>query len=299
MELIATQPGFKYVNEPLHPDHLIACNIAEPPASCVWNLLLPHNNREALLKPYLQAIEQNRIHIGEPRFLSHFYRLYTNRIVFKLLRAKDLIGWFQDTFSWQVIYLMRHPLATNLSRKQFPRLDLFLKNEQFVSRFLTRDQLEFSRQVQSHGSQLQNGVLDWCLQNIPVLNALDNRNWLMMHYEDLICQPTVEIDRMTSALTLQHPELIRQHLSKASGSTVQSDRSTRDAIASLEIKPSSDFLLTKWRDKLTSSDEESAFRVLDAFEIDFYCRGSDHPVRRLPTIACDRRGFVSDTIASN
>jgi len=287
MELIATQPRFKYVNEPLHPDHLVACNIAQPPASLVWNLLLPHENRKKVLKSYIQSIEENRIHIGEPRFMSDCYRLLTNRIVFKILRAKDLIGWFQDVFGWQVIFLIRHPLATNLSRKQFPRLDLFLNNEQFVSKFLTTEQFKFSRQIQSHGTQLQIGVLDWCLQNLPALKDLENHNWLLMHYEDLISQPITEINRLVNSLNLSHPELISQRLTKASGSTAQSDRSTRDAFNSLATKPSSNFLLTKWREKLTPSDEENAFQILDAFQIEMYCRGSNSPVRRVPPFSCD------------
>jgi hypothetical protein len=298
MELIATQPGFKSVDEPLHPDHLIECGIAQPPADEVWNLLLPNENRQAVLRRYFTSIERNEIHIGEPRFLSRFYRLRTNRIVFKILRAQDLMGWFQDTFGWQIVYLIRHPLATNLSRKQFPRLELFLKNELFISRYLSREQFEFSQEVQARGSRLQIGVLDWCLQNLPVLKNLGDRSWLLVHYEDLIRQPAIEIDRLASALSLSGKELMRRHLSEASGSTYQSDASTRSAFKSPDRKPSSEFLLTKWRTKLGPDDEEQAFQVLDAFEIDIYSRGEDLPVRRLETIASERRGCVGGTMAS-
>jgi hypothetical protein len=297
MELIATQPGFKSVDEPLHPDHLVACKIAPPPASDVWNLLLPNENRERTLKPYLRSIERNEIHIGEPRFLSRFYRLRTNRIVFKILRAQDLMGWFQDTFGWQIVYLIRHPLATNLSRKQFPRLELFLKNKQFISQYLSREQVEFSQEVQARGARVQIGVLDWCLQNLPVLKNLGDRSWILMHYEDLICKPAIEIDRLATALSLSRPELMRRHLSEASGSTYQSDASTRSAFQSSGGKPSSEFLLTKWRKKLGPNDEEQAFQVLDAFEIDIYSRGEDLPVRRLETIANERRGCADGTMA--
>ena len=297
MELIATQPGFKSVDEPLHPDHLIACKIAQPPASSVWNLLLPNDSRERIIAPYIQAIERNQIHIGEARFLSRFYRPRTNRIVFKILRAQDLIGWFQDTFGWRIVYLIRHPIATNLSRKQFPRLELFLKNETFASSYLTREQLEFSRQIETHGTQLQIGVLDWCLQNIPVLRSLGCRDWLLMHYEDLICQPTVEIERLSGALTLRHPELMRRHLSTASGSTYQSDNATQSAFNSSDNKPSSEFLLSKWRSKLTPVDEEDAFQILDAFEIDIYARGSALPVRRLQKTAREKCSIAGDKIA--
>lgn len=278
MELIATQPGIKSVDEPLFPSNLAKAHVVSSKNVDDWNFLMPHPERKAGLKAYFEAISNNQIHIGEPPLFSRFYRLSTNRIVFKLLRAKDLIPWFEDAFGWQIVYLLRHPLATNLSRKSFPRLPMFLSNEEFVAEYLTADQLQFSREILATGTPLQKGVLDWCLQNIPAIRRLNSSSWTLVFYENLITQSEHEISRLSSALALPAPERMAKSLNQASVSTVQSDSGTREAFES-KTKPTKKFLLGKWRKKVSDEEERLAFDVAHQFNIHYYVPGSDLPVQ--------------------
>ncbi len=282
MELIATQSEMKYVDEPLHPDNLISARRVES-ESVGWNFSLPHPKRKQILFDYFTAIEANRVHVGEPRFMSPFYRVFTNRIVFKILRAKDLVSWFEDAFGWQIVYLIRHPLATSISRKSFPRLELFLDDQSFVNDNLTPQQIQLCRTIVNAGSNLERAVLDWCLQNIIAIRLAFDRGWLCMHYEDLISDAEAQTHKLCNFLQLSQPERMIKRLACASGSTIQSDRETRSFFdrKNENRQISTEFLLSKWRSKLTADDEKRAFEVLEAFEIDLYCRGLDIPVRRL------------------
>ena len=261
MELIATQPGFKYVDEPLHPDNLRKCKIVPPDSG--WEVLLPRPKRNSDLSKYFENIESNRVHIGEPRMMSKFYRPITNRIVYKLLRCKDLMGWFASSFGWKIIYLIRHPLACSVSRQQFPRLKLFLENEEYVSHFLSSEQEEYARSIINNGTEFQMAVLDWCVQNIPAIKECDNNGWTTVFYENLICQPEVEIARLTDELNLPEPEKMISQVRVASESTSQSSAQTQKVFASNQ--QSSEFLLSKWRKEISNTDEETGFEILEVF----------------------------------
>ena len=277
MELIASQAGFKFVDEPLHPENLFRAGLTESSDDSAWEALMPGPERRNVLQRYFQGIEQNRIHIGEPRFLSKFYRLFTNRIVYKILRCKDLIPWFQSEFDLQIIYLVRHPLACSVSRKKFPRLKLFLANEEYRESFLSPNQLELADRVVRDGDELQLGILDWCVQNRPALKLVENGEIEIFFYELLVSSPESQIDRLADRLGLTDKEKMLEGVNRASASTVQSDQTTQDAFAKQNEDLNNSFLLGKWRQRVTTEQESKAFELLEAFDVGFYQMGSDLP----------------------
>lgn len=277
MELIASQPGFVFVDEPLHPGNMLAADWIPGTDADAWQFLLPNPEREQVFRERFSAIESGSPTPGMPRIRSGFYRWRTNRIVYKLLRAKDLMPWFEDTFDWQTVYLLRHPLATAISRKVFPRLPLFLENEAYRTTYLDDRQLHLARAIVQDGSPVEQAVLDWVLQNLPALQQAETRNWLIVHYEDLVRHPAGVIARLAGGLDLPEPERMLRRVNAPSGSVVQSDATTRQAFRQA-TGPDTDFLLSRWREKLSAGDEQAAFRILDAFEIRRYQPGHDLPV---------------------
>lgn len=280
-EMIAAYPGVLLVDEPCHPRNFSPHAYGLPED---WSHLLPGSQREALLRPYFQRILNGQLHVGVPRFASQHYRPYCTRALLKLLRFKDIVEWFEQEFGLQVIFLIRHPLATNISRKSCPRLPLFLTNEAYCDRFLSPAQLAMSREVLERGADLEKLVLDWSLQNYPVLSSPAIRRWCCVHYEDLVVDTASEATRVSKYLGYSDTDRMLQKSKQASMSTSQCDQSTRDFFAERALRDdSSRFLLSKWRSQLDEGAEERAFRILDAFGIDQYAIGEDLPVRRLST----------------
>jgi hypothetical protein len=126
MELIWSQPYFRYCDEPLDlrvplvRQHL---GIAE------WGDLY---SRDASLplQDYFQAFCDGRLRFMNFNPIRRYYRPVTHRIVFKIIHGgEDRINWFRDTFDGRIVYLLRHPIAVSLSREVYPRLHAFLSSD--------------------------------------------------------------------------------------------------------------------------------------------------------------------------
>lgn len=285
-EMLAAESGILLLDEPCHPKNLspLVFGTAED-----WAHLLPSEEREARLAKYFDRILAGNLYIGAPRLRSRNYRTYCNRIVLKMLRFKDLIEWFELRFDLQIIYLVRHPLATNLSRQECPRLPLFLANEAFCSTYLSEPQLRFSRQILANGTKLEKNVLDWCLQNLPAIDSPSLDRWCCVHYEDLVTNAHAEVARIARFAGFESSKPMLSRSQEASLSTSQCDDTTKQFFDNRDTSNSgTEFLLNKWRAKLQPGDEERAFQILDTLGIDCYAVGEDRPVRRLSnqTVNC-------------
>ncbi len=288
MELLASQSGTRFVDEPLNPDQHREPGSPLPPT---WEFLLPHPQRVPTIEKYFEQLLRGTCQIGGPRLLSGYYRPLTWRVVFKILRCHDLMSWFQQRFDARMILLLRHPIATNLSRKTVPRLPLFLSNAEYCAQFLTKSQLQLGREVFKGGDELEKKVLDWALQNVPPLKFLDRSAWYCLHYEDLVAQPAAVVADLARALQLPQPETMLKRVHRPSRSVGQSDDKTREFLG--QARPEGNYLLSKWRERVSLAEEQRVFELLAAFGLDQYAVGQELPVRRV------QPGFAPTGTAEN
>ena len=275
MEMLATQDGMKFINEPLLIDRLKNGN---SPIPASWEFLLPNANREDALRKYFNELTSNKLGVGSPTPFTQFHRWFSDRVVFKILRCKDLMNWFEDEFNCQIIYLLRHPIPTNLSRSEYELLYLYRKNEEYWNKYLTKSQRKYCLSIIESGTEMQKKILDWCLQNLPPIRFLDRRNWLCLYYEDWVMNPQMNIQKTAEFLQFNdHEKILKQH-ARASGSTGLSDHQTK---AFFDNPTGSDFLINKWRSKISDKEEQSLFEILQNLEIDVYEIGHDMPTNRL------------------
>jgi hypothetical protein len=259
MELIWSQPGFKHCNEPL--------NLRD----------LSSHSASAALYSYFSAICQGRLHFKDPRPFRGYYRLITDRIVFKVIHGgEDQINWFRDTFNARIVFLIRHPIPVTLSREIFPRLDAFLNSD--YRRHFTDEQLHYARRIVSSGTKLERGVLAWCLQNTVALrDAADD--WALLSYEQLVLEPRPVIDYLASKLALPKPERMIKRLTTPSAVKPKSDRETQQLLEKENERRS--WLVEKWRNKVDPTEERAAMEVLKRFHLEVYRFGDVLPVDRL------------------
>jgi hypothetical protein len=277
MEIIASQRGIKYIDEPL----LMSNFQRGGPLPASWEFTLPHNGREEKLEEYFNMLIQNKCGVGSPKPFSRFYRFMTRRIVFKIFGCLDLMNWFEKTFRGQIVYFIRHPIATSLSRERYGRLPLFLENDLYCERYLNPELHSYGLSILKKGSELEKKVLDWCLQNLPPMQFLDKSKWLCLHYEDLVMKPVEVIEKMAFSLNLADKKRMYEQVCIASKTIQKSDADTMTYFAKSSNERDPRYIVSKWRSKVSEDEEKRAFEILSRFKIDIYSFGEDMPTRRL------------------
>jgi len=277
MEMIACHKGIKVVNEPF-----LVTRFSDAPNAILpnWNCLLPNPDREALLESYIRTLIDNKLAVGVPLPHERLYKMFTNRVLFKILRCKDMMNWFEDKFEGKILYLVRHPVATAASRSNYGRLPLFLANEVFCEQYLTPDLREFGVGILNNGTDIEKKALDWCLQNRPPLKFLDRSNWICTTYENLVVDPG-EIVRVLHAIGISCSQQLDKRLSEASLSSRRSDKTTKEFLRNSKSWGERAYLIRKWRQKVTTEEERKVFAIVERFGIDLYKAGFDMPVKVL------------------
>ena len=271
MELIGTQPGFKACNEPL--------DVRNPMVRHYLGITDWHElyNRSAMpaLHAYFQAICEGRLHAMDPVPFRRHYRSVTNRIVFKIIfGGEERVNWFRDTFNGRVVYLIRHPIAVGLSREYYPRIQAQLQSD--YRRHFSKEQLDVAQHIVEDGTQLEQGVLAWCLENaVPLQMATDD--WLIIGYEELILDPQPLIEQLAHRLALPEPQRMVDRLTIPSAVKAKSNRETQHA---LEHGTDRHWLIGKWRKHVNEQDERRAMEILAHFQLDIYQHGELLPTRR-------------------
>jgi hypothetical protein len=283
-DLILTQPGFKPCTSTFDlrvssvARHLAKVGINE------WADLYTDEATEAIAA-YIRGISAGRIHLHNPVFFRNHFRLITRRVAFKILDAcEDRIPWFQDTFNCRIVYLIRHPIPVSISRRQLPRLEVFVTSP--YRRHFTRDQLDFAGKIIASGSGMQRAVLDWCFQNsVPLRNMTDS--WTIVSYEQLVLDPRPVVETLCARLGLPHPSRMLGRSYRPSSSTEQSERATRQALKQRAHQRNeregdglNQWLVERWRQKIDSDEERQLMEILDVFQLDTYRHGSSLPANR-------------------
>jgi hypothetical protein len=267
MELIWTQPGFKYCNQPLS---LFNPVVRKHLGTDRWEALY-ESDSTPMLERYFRDICDGRLRFSNPNPLRGHYRLVTHRIVFKEIHGfADRINWFRDTFNARIAYLIRHPIAVAISSEQFPMLDAFL--ETAYRDHFSHEQLAFADRIATSGTPLERGVLSWCLQNaVPLRDASDD--WAVVTYEQLVVDPAPVIDELAVKLELPAPDRIRDALTVPSVNVkIKSSEETRRLLyeATADRRPD---LVDKWRRKVDANEEARAMEIVGMFELDVYPGG--------------------------
>jgi len=274
MELIWSQPGFKYCNEPTdlrNPYVRKHLGISE------WQQLYSETSTDHLQR-YFDGFCNGRIGFMNPKPLHRFYRPFTNRIVFKVIHGcEDRLNWFRDTFNGRIVYLVRHPIAVSLSREGYPTLPALMSNP-YRQQFTT-DQIRYAERICHSGTKLERGVLSWCLQTaVPLRHATDD--WVIASYEQLTLEPEPILQQLSVKLELPRPQHMLNQLTTPSLSSRKSDGSTRRLLGA-EQPFRSKQLVEKWRDQVGAEDERRAMDMLRRFDIDLYQPGNALPADRI------------------
>jgi len=260
MELIWSQSGFKPINEPLDVRKTAVRKVL---GITDFDMLYESKSKQIVLDYF------DRLSKGKHSFLGaspmrQFYRPFTSRIVYKVLNGGEL--WIEPISritKSKVLYLIRHPFAVSLSRKQLPRLGA-LTSQKLRSSY---DESINSciEKVLNDDDSIQKAVLSWCLQNKIALSGR-KEDWIVITYEQLVSNPKPIIDKLIVELRLSERHKIEKQLKTPSAVTVQSEKGTSELIKSEQRNN----LIKKWKTSLPLSEQKVLWNIIEVCGVDFY-----------------------------
>lgn len=271
MEILASQPGIKHFDEPFS---IRRDNVLKVGRFQRWEDLMPEAGRDDDIIDYIQDLSNNNIGIMNPAPFRKHHRFLTNRIVFKIHELEHLINKIEKKCNGQVVYLLRHPIPTSLSRNMLPRLDLYLNSPIYRERYLTKEQLKEGQNIFKSGSNLQKGVLAWCLENIIPLKYSDTNDWLIVSYEEILLNPVNTCEIMAKKLDYSRADLMLNMVDCPAVNINMSAKQTADILKDSDAERRRRKLVTKWKVRVTEEDEIQCFEIMSLFGLDAYSKES-------------------------
>lgn len=274
MQLAETCSGLRTLNEPFSVFQAGAAALRLPLRRGGQIASPGTADDEVRLLRYTEDLLSGRVAAGARwRFWEPDHPRRTNRVLVKELHTKGLVDWFAQHFDVQVVVLTRHPLPQSLSCSRLGwghYVDAYLDDPGFRTR-LTREQLAFAERLRRVGSELEQRVLSWTLENYVPLTLLRSRpEWLLLTYEECVLAPHRALAAFARVLD-QDVAALRAAAGKPSRSTVMSSERTR---AELE-GGQREVLVNSWRRHVDPVEERRALQVLEVFGIPLYGSGDD------------------------
>lgn len=268
MEVLYSEPGMKFINEPLGKRILDYWDFL--PIETRWNYIDLSRHEKKVLKEYFTADDLIG-HFGPRNPFHPDYDLFTDRRVIKTVRANPLIEWFLDEFDFQVIYLLRHPIAQTLSslkRGHHHQIEDFLDSETYRERLSDR-QLEFAEEAASSDDRLRQFVTQWVLDNFVPLGLHDHPSLTIITYEELVCRFPEFVSFFCERFGLTGETRILSKENRPSRTSDSSGRETQEKIRDRNKT----YLIRKWEEEVSKGRARELLDIQEIFDRTIYSAG--------------------------
>lgn len=266
MEIIASQPGFKYYDEPLNPRRE---NVQFGNLFPDFAVLMPDARQDDRIIAYLRELQAGRHGYMNPAPFRRNHRLFTDRIVFKIHEVEHLMDRAARECGGRLVYLLRHPIANSISRTVQPRLEHFLRSTYHAGLVGDESRRAAIRRLALSGTPLQRAVVSWCYENLETLRHPDESR-LVVTYEELVLNPVAACDLLLRRLELDDREAMLASFERPAINIRMSHAATLAAMASADAGQKRIRLVTKWRERIDARQVADTAEVLAAFGIDAY-----------------------------
>lgn len=297
MQVISANRGVKSVDQPCCIFSASAYQVRQLPIRDCGQLHQLDDQEQQMIRTYFYAITAGSLHVNEPwRIWSPDYDWISDRIVFKFTDAHGSAEWLSDTFGWQTVVLIRHPLAQSLSvlnLKDDPggwhsRAPGFFRNRDYCRTYLDPRKTALAYDVWARGDELERHILGWVLENLPLVKALERRvTWSFVSYEALVLAPEAVVRGLAPALDLRAEERMLNTMKRESRSVRRLSQLDRRTAIRQGDRAS---LLSSWRRQIGPREEERLFSLIYSFGVDLYQAGRDAPTELMRFPAAEQVG---------
>jgi hypothetical protein len=270
MELVWSQPEFKAINEPLN---LKGSWLQKKSRIQGFQELYSEYARQKTVN-YFKGIAEGKYHFLNPNPLRKNARFFTSRIVYKVIHGGELfINDIAQNTNSKVVYLIRHPIAVALSRRQIPRTQELTSD--FVMSHFDKKEQDYAKKMMLQGNDMEVKVLTWCIQNKLALSQ-KNKNWLLLSYERLTCHPEEVLNALAKHVELPNLDLMIESVNIPSAVSVQSEKDSVSLMKNESIERQK--LISKWRSKVSKETQQKCFDVCKNMNFEVYTINDDLPV---------------------
>jgi hypothetical protein len=276
MEIIASQPGMKFYDEPLSPRRN---NVALSGVVPNFESIMHDTGDSARIIGFLTELQAGRHRYMNPPPFRRHYRFLTDRIIFKIHEIEHLMVEAQRALGAQVVYLLRHPIATSISRDQTPRLEQLLNCSYHAAVLDNSVRHAEITALARTGSFFERKVISWCFENLVALRRLQP-TWLYVSYEELVLNPERSCDLLIDRLGLRDREAMLESFDRPAANIQLSRDETLAALRSPDARRRRHRLVSKWQGKVSDAERGQAAQILGLFDIDAYDASDVLPAER-------------------
>jgi hypothetical protein len=266
MEIIASQPGFKYYDEPLNPRRE---NVQYGGLFPDFESLMPEAGNDDRIIEYFRGMQQGQHRYMNPPPLRRHHRLLTNRVVFKIHEVDHLARRIAADCGGDLLYLIRHPISNSISRTVQPRLQLFLASPYYAQLVGDEKRLREIRAIALNGTSFQRAITSWCFENLSLLRFPTERQ-ITITYEEMVLNPEKSADFLMRRLALPERDALLAAFERPSFNIKMSRAETIAAMQSEDAARKRAFLVTKWLAMVSEQHYSQAEYLLAVFGIGGY-----------------------------
>jgi len=279
MEILAANRGMSFSDQPFGLYTASGPNINRLPIFPYGQIYAPDEQELALIREYVDGLFAGEIPANVPwKFWARGWYRRTDRMTLKITDAKGLAQWFDESYRAHALVMTRHPLAQSLSVQRIGWQVTgkgFLRNEAYRRDHLTPELVEMCERIYAQGPSLTCHVLDWGLENLPLIKGLrDNPHWIHVSYEELVADSSAVVSMLARSMDLPDEARMLEVAGRPSRSTKRS--STAATVKNIRSKDVKDLLLG-WRDKVEPALRDECFEVLDRLGVRLYGADSPYP----------------------
>jgi hypothetical protein len=279
MQAFGSQQGVRFIDQPFSIYTNSKYGINHLPIFDGGQLIDMNADERREVFNYVEKILKGDLIINGPwKFWEKGFSLFWDRSILKITDAKCIIGTLLENFDADSIVLLRHPVSQALSverNKWSYTGKSFLRSEYYCKKFLSTKQLDFAREIYNSEGSLEKRVMDWCLENIPLITYRnDNKAIHLVFFEHLITDSNMVFNDLAANITISNREAFVKLLTKPSRSTKLS--STNETISKIKSNNKT-FLIDNWLSKLNAEQFMSIQNILDVMNIKIYLADDPMP----------------------
>jgi len=198
--------------------------------------------------------------------------LSAKQYIFKCVMGTSIMPWIaqQYQFKYKPIYILRHPLSVASSTLQnlYRRDTVLNMDHKWIPSGYNQDLYEKHKDLFAEDAPMMDRLLGrWCINNHFALQQKE-KNWVQVHYEDILLFPTKTLNYIFDAWAIEPPDEIWEKINKPSSSDFKKD-----------FRSNKEEQLNKWIKSYSKSEIKHFQSILDRFDISIYKMDCPYPKR--------------------